>query len=305
MSLPNDQTPQKSAASAENIWPPRVAGLRPLTKQELGELVTALEKPVDLKHLEHWVATAVSNVVKLSRVPSPGQAQKGLKRVASEGRKWIEQVDSDPIKALLTQRALQESKVFLATLADHTTKNQQLKVTMARICKLADSAAVDIGRFIRRGGQRPTPPALINFLENMIGIAKSNGIRPSTPQRAMDSNKPPAFFVFVKKALSTAREVIGSSTIPDAQKRRALQSLRYASEDALIRIIERKRGLIRARQNASPWRTRDTISSDILFSSPAKSRREQIASNDARNKCVKNGRLRGFVSVAALHVFSG
>ena len=253
MSLRNDHaTPEKSGAGAENIWPPRVAGLRPLTKQELGELVTALEKPVDPKRLENRVSTAISNVVKLSRLPSPAQARNRLKRIATGGRKWIDQVDSDPIKTLLTQRALREGKVFLAALAEHTTKKQQLKVTMTRICKLAERAAVDIGRFIRRGGQRPNPPALINFLENMIGIAKLNGIRPSTPQRAMDSRKPPPFFVFVKKALSTAREVIGSSDIPDGQKRRALQSLRYASEDALIRIIERKRGLIRDyRESAS------------------------------------------------------
>src|SRR6516165_914183 len=52
------------------------------------------------------------------------------------------------------------------------------------------------------------------------------------------------------------------------------------------------KGVTKPNGNASPWRTRDTISSDILFSSPAKSRREQIASYDARNKCVKNGRLR-------------
>lgn len=245
MSKRNDQTQEESATGAEYIWPPRVAGLRSLTKQELGELTTALEKPVDPKHFEHQVATAISNVVRLSRLPSPAQARNRLKRVASVGRKWIDQVDSDPIKTLLTGRALQEGRVFLAALAEHTTKNRQLKVTVARICQLADSAAVAIGRFVKRGGQRPTPPALINFLENMIGIAKSNSIRPSTPQRAMDSRKPPAFFVFVKKALSTAKDVIRSSDIPDAQKRRALQSLRYARPDALIRIIERIRGLIR------------------------------------------------------------
>ena len=190
MSIPIDQTPEKSAAGAENIWPPRVAGLRSLSKQELEQLATALKKPIDPKQLENQVATAISNVVKLSRVPSPAQARNTLRRVASEGRKWIDQVDSDPVKTLLTQRALQESKVFLGALAEHTTKNQQLKVTIARTCKLADSAAADIGRFVKRGGQRPTPPALINFLDNMIGFAKSNSIPPSTPQRAMDSRKP-------------------------------------------------------------------------------------------------------------------
>src|SRR5262249_58427150 len=72
-----------------------------------------------------------------------------------------------------------------------------------------------------------------------------SAIGPSTRKSFRDSEKPPAFFVFVEKALLTATDVIGSSDIPDVQKRRALQSLRYVSEDALIRIIERKRGRIR------------------------------------------------------------
>jgi hypothetical protein len=245
MALPDDQTPQNSAAGAENIWPPRVAGLQPLTKQELEELATALVKPVDRDHLEHWVSTAISNAVKLSSLPSPGQARDALKRVASEGRKWIDQVDSDPIKALLTQKALQENKGLLVAVAEHRTKIHDLKVTMSWICELADSAAVGLGRFIRQGGQRSTSPALIGFVDNMIGIAKWNGIPPSTPQRAMDSSKPPAFFVFVKEALSTARNVIGSSDLPDPEKQGALRSLHYPSPDALIRIIERRRGLIR------------------------------------------------------------
>jgi hypothetical protein len=61
----------------------------------------------------------------------------------------------------------------------------------------------------------------------------------------MYSKNPPAFFAFVEKALATARDVIESSSIPSDQKRRAMKSLRYASRDALIRILERKRGLIR------------------------------------------------------------
>ena len=218
MSLPDDQTRQNSAAAAENIWPPRVAGLRPLTHQEVQELTAALEKPVDRDHLEYWVSTAISNAVKLSSLPSPVQARATLKRFASAGREWI--------------------------VAEQGMKVQELKVTMVRICQQADSAAMAISRFIRLGGQRSTSPALINFLQNMTGIAKWNGIRPSTPQRAMPSRKPPAFFVFVEKALSTARDLIESSDIPDRQKDRAVRSLQYASRDTLIRILERKRGLI-------------------------------------------------------------
>jgi hypothetical protein len=238
MSLPDDQTRQNSAAAAENIWPPRVAGLRPLTHQEVQELTAALEKPVDRDHLEYWVSTAISNAVKLSSLPSPVQARATLKRFASAGREWIDQAGSDPIKTLLAHKALQEG------VAEHGMKVQELKVTMVRICQQADSAAMAISRFIRLGGQRSTSPALINFLQNMTGIAKWNGIRPSTPQRAMPSRKPPAFFVFVEKALSTARDLIESSDIPDRQKDRAVRSLQCASRDTLIRILERKRGLI-------------------------------------------------------------
>jgi hypothetical protein len=238
MSLRNDQSPEKSAAGAENTWPPRVAGLRPLTDPEVQELAAALEKPVDRDHLEYWVSTAISNAVQLSSLPSPVQARATLKRLASAGREWIDQVGSDPIKTLLAHKAWHEG------VAEHGMKVEELKVTMARICQQADSAAMAISRFIRQGGQRSTSPALINFLQNMIGIAKWNGIRPSTPQRAMDSRKPPAFFVFVEKALSTAGDLIESSDIPDQQKERAVRSLQYASRDALIRIIEGKRGLI-------------------------------------------------------------
>jgi hypothetical protein len=259
MSIAIDQTPERSAAGAENIWPRRAAGLRRMNKLELEELTTALEKPVDQDHLEYWVSTAISNAVKLSSLPSPGQARDELKRIASEGREWIDQVDSDPIKTLLIQKVLQENNGLPAAVTEHRTQMRELKLTMTRICKQADSAAAELGRFIRRGGKRSTPPALINFLGTMIGIAKWNGILPSTPQRAMNSRKPPAFFVFVEKALSTARNVIESSQIPNQLKGRTVQSLHYASRDALIRILERQRGRIREyRQSRHGRLIRDT-----------------------------------------------
>ena len=244
MSLRNDRTPEKSIAGGENIWPPRVAGLWPITKDELDQLETALEKPVDRDHLAHWVLTAISNAVKRSNLSSPARARERLREFAKAGRKWIDKIDSDPIRSLLIQRALQEGGGLQSAVAEHRTKVEELKATMAGICEQADSAAAELGRFIRKGGQRSTPPALTAFIETMIGIAKWNGIRPSTPQRDMDSQKPPAFFVFVKEALSIATDLIKSSEIPTAQKRPTVQSLRYVSDHALIRIIERKRGLI-------------------------------------------------------------
>jgi hypothetical protein len=245
MSLPDDQTQQTSATGVENIWPPPVARLRSITQQELDQLAAAIEKPVDRKHLEHWMTTAISNAVKLSSLPSARQARAKLATFASEGRRWIDHLDTDPIQTLLTQKTLQDSKGSIPALGEHRTKMQELKVAMTRICDQADAGAVELCRFVRRGGQRSTSPALIGFLDVMIGIAKWNGTPPSTPQRAMDSSKPPAFFVLVKKALSTARNVIGSSDLPDREKRVALKTLDYPSPDALIRIIERRRGLIR------------------------------------------------------------
>jgi hypothetical protein len=244
MSARDNETLETPAADGEFIWPRPVAGLRSLTREELERLETALEKSVDREDLEHWVTTSISNAVKLSSLPSPVRARDGLKKLATEGRKWIDEVESDPIKALLEQKVLQDHKDRPDALLQHRTKIEELKAKMAQICVQADSAAVEVGLLIKRGGQRSTPPALIAFLQNMIGIAKWNGIRPSTPQRYMHSKKPPAFFVFVEKALATAEDVIVSSSIPNPQKRRAVQSLQYASTDALIRILERKRGLI-------------------------------------------------------------
>ena len=239
-----DNEKETPAAADEIIWPTPVADLRSLTREELEGLEAALEKPVDRKHLKHWVSTSISNTVKLASRPSARQARDGLKKLASEGRKWLDQVDSDPIKALLEQKVLQEHKGRPDALLEHRTKIKELRGTMAEFCELADCTAVEVGRLIKRGGQRSTSPALIGFLQNMIGIAKRNKIRPSTPQRDMYSKKPPAFILFVEKALATAKDVIESSPIPNQQKRRAVQSVRYASRDALIRVLERRRGRI-------------------------------------------------------------
>ena len=59
------------------------------------------------------------------------------------------------------------------------------------------------------------------------------------------SRPPPSFFVFVEQALAIAENVIQSSPIPDRQKQPALASLRCSSRDALIKIVEGSRGLIR------------------------------------------------------------
>jgi hypothetical protein len=247
-----DKTSETPPAHGEFIWPRPVAGLRSLTREELERLETTLGERVDRKHLEHWVSISISNAVKLSSLPSPVQARDRLTKLATEGRKWIDEVESDPIKDLLEQKVLQERKDHPDALLEHRTKIEELKAKMAQVCAQADSTSVEVGRFIKRGGQRSTPPALLAFLQNMIGIAKWNGIRPSTPQRDMYSKKPPAFFTFVESGLKIAKKVIESSSIPEQQKQRALKDLRYASRDALIRTLERKRGRI-GDYHASPY----------------------------------------------------
>jgi hypothetical protein len=98
------------SARGQFVWPRPVAELRPLTREELDRLEAALEKRVDTKLLAHWVSTSISNAVKLSALSSPSQARDKLKKLASEGRKWVDQVESNPIKGLLEQKALREHK---------------------------------------------------------------------------------------------------------------------------------------------------------------------------------------------------
>src|SRR6516225_12233789 len=160
MSAGNNQKSEAPAGSGEFIWPKPVAGLRILTSEELDRLEAALEKPVDREHLEHWISTSISNAVKLSSLPLSRQARDGLKKLASEGRKWLDQVESDPIKALLEQKVLQEHKGRPDALLEHRTKIKELRGAMAEFCELADCTAVEVGRLIKRGGQRSTSPAL-------------------------------------------------------------------------------------------------------------------------------------------------
>ena len=118
-----------------------------------------------------------------------------------------------------------------------------LKASVARFCAHAEAVGKEVGGLIKRG-QRPTSPALQAFLDRMIGIAKRVKVLPSTPQRYMNSKRPPAFFEFVEEALAIAEEVIDSSRIAEQQKVRTLPSLQISSRDALIKLLERSRGRI-------------------------------------------------------------
>ena len=223
----DDKLVDSSTADGEFIWPRPIGGLRALTKQEIDQLAATLERPIDSNYLASWISTSISNAVTLSALPSPAQCRDGLERLARQGRKWLEQIDASPGRALLE--------------ASHVTA---LKASVEQFCESAELTATKVGQLVKPGQTR-TPPALTAFLDNMIGIAKHAKVLPSTPQRYMETRRfPPAFFVFVEQALAVAEDVIDSSPIPDCQKHAALANFNYSSRDALIRIVETLRGQI-------------------------------------------------------------
>jgi hypothetical protein len=223
----DDKSVDSSTAGGEFIWPRPIGDLRPLTVQEIDQLAAALERPIDRNYLACWISTSISNAVRLSALPSPSQCRDGLERLARQGRKWLNQIDDCPGKALLE--------------ASNVTA---LKASVEQFCEGAELIATTVGQLVKPGQTR-TPPALTAFLDNMIGIAKRAKILPSTPQRYMETTRPPpAFFVFAEQALAIAQDVILSSPIPDGQKHAALANFNYSSRDALIRIVETLRGQI-------------------------------------------------------------
>ena len=227
MAKRDDKLSDSSTAGGEFTWPRPVAGLRPLTEQEIEALETELERPIDRDYLAHWISTSISNVVTLSILPSPAQCRDGLQRLARQGRKWLDQIDDCPGRALL-----EESNVTA------------LRASVVQFCQRTEFLAARFGESVKPG-QNPTPPALTAFLDNMIGIAKRAKLVPSTPQRFMKTLRPsPPFFNFVKAALAIAEAVIESSPLTDHQRSRALRSLLLYSSDALIKILERLRGRI-------------------------------------------------------------
>src|SRR5215471_16861396 len=83
------------------IWPPQVAGLRPLKAEEIDCLAAALGKPVDRNYLVFWVSQSIANAVTLSRLPSARTCRDELTRVAREGRQWLRRIEERPGQALL------------------------------------------------------------------------------------------------------------------------------------------------------------------------------------------------------------
>jgi hypothetical protein len=111
---------------------------------------------------------------------------------------------------------------------------------VTEFCNQVDCIAKQVGVSIKPGHPQ-TPFLLVTFLQNMIGIAKTAKVIPSTPSRAprkpTATRPPPAFFDFVM-----ALRVIKSSPLPVDQKRAALAILRVQSNEALSKVLETLRG---------------------------------------------------------------
>jgi hypothetical protein len=85
------------------------------------------------------------------------------------------------------------------------------------------------------------------FLDRLIGIAKWEGVPPSTPSRALRSETaprlPPPFYNFVTESVEIAIEVIKSSPLPETEMQAALQIL-AVPDSTLSKTLERLRGRI-------------------------------------------------------------
>lgn len=202
--------------------------IRPLTEAEIERLEQALGKPIDRQYLTYWVSTAISDVVRLSTLLTAREFRTDFMRMAREGRQWIREVSAYPNVFVLR---VQEERDHLIEAAD-------------AFCNSLDILVARAARSIRAGQPR-THFAYYAFLEYMIGIAKRARVLPSTPQRAIPPQKPaPAFFQFVRHALTISREVIETSPVPDDRKSAALMILKSKRESALIKAIENLRGRI-------------------------------------------------------------
>jgi hypothetical protein len=214
---------QKTMNSTYNI--------RSLTEVEIGRLEKSLGKPVDRAYLVMWVSQAISDAVMLSQLPTARECRDGLLRLSREGERWLEHI-----------KEYQGASVVLGSI-----QLDEICEKVLQCCGRFKSAAQHLTRGVKPG--HPTsPPALMAFLDKMIGIAKRANVLPSTPTRSLRSQTAPrpqpAFFRFAAQALEVAREVIKSSPLPEPARKAALSSLRIQSREALSKILEQARGKI-------------------------------------------------------------
>ena len=202
-----------------------------LKEEEIERLEDALDGKGDHDRLVFWVSQSIDNHVKLStnRPQAARACRDDLMKLARQGRRWIHQIDNCRGIALLLQRA----------------EVAELREKVAHFCDQAETAADAVGRSIKPGPRQRLVP-LQTFVQNMIGIAKRAGVHPSTPNRAKGNlTWGTTFLEFVTEALSIATDVIKTSSLAAEDKKAALAKLRYASDKALVKIIERTRGRVR------------------------------------------------------------
>ena len=220
----------KPNVNGKFIWPPRKVNIRPLRQREIERLEDALSESVDRDYLVFWVSQSIVNHVKFSMNRSTArECRDGLMGLARQGRRWLQQIDACPGTPVLRQGA----------------QVAELREMIAAFCDQVETVAKEVGRSIKPGRPRASAP-LQAFVDNMIGIAKRAGVLPSTPSRAIGARTwATSFFEFVTVALSIAKDVIETSPLADHAKKAALAKLRFVSDEALVKIIERSRGRIR------------------------------------------------------------
>jgi hypothetical protein len=221
---------------------PKLA-IRPLTEGEIQSLERTLDKPIDRKYLVHWVSLSIRGVVQSSTLPNSRQSRADFTRMAREGRQWIRHLAAYPDIFTPRERSERES---LAKAAEAFCKSLDLRAAQAALSTKA--------------GKQKTHHAFEAFLSNMTGVAKKAGLTPSTPRRTRRIRKTritrepvkvrakqsrPTFSEFVLQTIVVSRQVINTSPLSDHHKAAALAIIRPASEAALIKAIEKRRGRIR------------------------------------------------------------
>jgi hypothetical protein len=90
--------------------------LRPLTEEEVKRLERALGKPIDRKRLVHWVEQATRDVVRLWNEPTLRDCRDGFSRIAREGRRWLQHIESCPGELILQQNTELGLRIRTASL---------------------------------------------------------------------------------------------------------------------------------------------------------------------------------------------
>jgi hypothetical protein len=202
--------------------------IRPLTDDEIGRLEKALGQPIERTYLAHWVVQAIQAFTWILTLPSPRDRRDDLKKIAEQGRKWIDTLEQSRTTPLLTP----------------VLDVEQLMSAVRGFCDAVNSLARQLDQAVGPGHPR-TNVALEALLEPLIGIGKRAKVLPSTPNRFDPGSPAPPFFGFVTEVLDVAMDVTRSSPLPADQIDTALAALSNVTDQSLVKIIEGLRGRIR------------------------------------------------------------